>query len=137
MQFTYTYLKNAYNNDVRLGHLQGFPVYAISKKAIYEGAYDSDSMYIIYDDENLLFRDGKVYGTVSASGNLTECYPRDYRGRGKAESFKEESAKEPEPYKSEVIGDVNLELEVDKMLKSGRGTSIDELLKGFNYGLQP
>ena len=134
MQFTYTYLKNAYNNDVRLGHLQGFPVYAISKKAIYEGTYDSDSMYIIYDDENLLFRDGKVYGTVSPSGNLTECYPRDYRTKGFKEEPKKEE-KEPEPYKSEVIGDVNLELEVDKMLKSGRGTSIDELLKGFNYGL--
>jgi hypothetical protein len=53
-------------------------------------------------------------------------------GRKRAEEKKTETYKD---YKSETVGDVNLEIEVDNMLKSGRGTTIDELLKGFDYGL--
>lgn len=134
MQFTYTYLKQAEKNDIQLGNWKGHAVFAIHKAAIAEENYYFDAAYVIYDDNNLLFYNGKIYGEVKPNGNVIECSPRKYSDNKKA--FTEE--KKIETYtddKSEIVGDVNLELEVDKMLKSGRGTTIDELLKGFNYGL--
>lgn len=140
MQFTYTYLKQAEKNDVQLGNWNGRSVYAIHKAAIAEGDYYTDVAYVIYDDNNLLFCNGKIYGEVKPNGSVVECTPRKYNlANYKAtttdtkEVFTEEKKTD---YKSETVGDVNLEIEVDNMLKSGRSTTIDELLKGFNYGLE-
>jgi hypothetical protein len=139
MQFSYTYLKQAEQNDIQLGKWNGHVVYAISKAAIERGDYYFEDAYVIYDDDNLLFCDGKVYGTVKPNGTVIECNPRKYIKEVRRESTPSFSnavvAEQQQDYKSEVIGDVNLELEVDKMLKSGRGTSVEELLKGFDYGL--
>jgi hypothetical protein len=139
MQFSYTYLKNAEKNDVQLGNWNGHAVYAIHKAPIAEGDYYTFNAYVIYDDDNLLFYDGKVYGAVKPSGTVVECSPRKYPAADykptttdTKKAFTTETYKD---YKSETVGDVNLEIEVDNMLKSGRGTTIDELLKGFDYGL--
>ena len=85
----------------------------------------------------MLFYDGKVYGAVKPSGTVVECNPRkysvaNYQATTTNEPKKTETYKD---YKSETVGDVNLEIEVDNMLKNGRSTTIDELLKGFDYGL--
>jgi hypothetical protein len=143
MQFSYTYLKQAEKNDVQLGNWNGHAVYAIHKAAIAEGDYYTFNAYVIYDDDNLLFYDGKVYGAVKPSGTVVECSPRKYPAADykptttdNKKAFTEEKKTETyKDYKSETVGDVNLEIEVDNMLKSGRGTTIDELLKGFDYGL--
>lgn len=134
MQFSYTYLKQAEKNDVQLGNWNGHSVYAIHKAAIVEGDYYTNVAYVIYDDDNLLFYDGKVYGAVKPSGSVVECNPRRYivKATTTDEPKKTETYKD---YKSETVGDVNLEIEVDNMLKNGRSTTIDELLKGFDYGL--
>lgn len=131
MQFTYTYLKNAEKNDIKLGNWDGHSVYAIHKAAIEEEDYYTSFAYVIYDDDNLLFYDGRIYGEVKSDGRIIECKSRKYKVDTK-EAFTEPVREE---YKSETIGDVNLEIEVDKMLKNGRGTTIEELLKGFDYGL--
>lgn len=136
MQFTYTYLKQAEKNDINLGQWNGRSVYAIHKAAIEEEDYYTNFAYVIYDDNNLLFYDGKIYGEVKSDGRIIECKPRKYLKVDTKEAFTEEKKTEIyKEYKSETIGDVNLELEVDKMLKNGRGTTIEELLKGFDYGL--
>lgn len=138
MQFTYTYLKQAEKNDIQLGNWNGHSVYAIHKAAIVEGDYYTSFAYVIYDDNNLLFYDGRIYGEVKSNGSVVETKPREYLVVKRKESFIEEKKTETyKEYKSETIGDVNLELEVDKMLKNGRGTTIEELLKGFDYGLRP
>lgn len=131
MQFTYTYLKNAERNDINLGQWNGHSVYAIHKAAIEEEDYYTNFAYVIYDDNNFLFYDGKIYGEVRPDGRIIECKSKPYI----KEVFTEEKKPVIEEYKSETIGDVNLEIEVDKMLKNGRGTTIEELLKGFDYGL--
>ena len=141
MQFTYTYLKQAEKNDVQLGNWNGHAVYAIHKGAIAEGNYYSNDVYVIYDDNNLLFWNGKIYGEVKPSGSVVECTPRKYpvaTTTDNKKAFTEEKKTETETYKdykSETVGDVNLEIEVDNMLKNGRSTTINELLKGFDYGL--
>jgi hypothetical protein len=136
MQFTYTYLKNAEKNDIKLGDWDGHSVYAIHKAAIEEEDYYTSFAYVIYDDNNLLFYDGRIYGEVKSDGRIIECKSRPYIVKKHKEAFTEEKKTETyKEYKSETIGDVNLEIEVDKMLKNGRGTTIEELLKGFDYGL--
>lgn len=140
MQFTYTYLKQAEKNDIQLGNWNGHAVFATHKAAIAEENYYFDAAYVIYDDNNLLFYNGKIYGEVKPNGSVVECTPRKYsvakHKTEKKEAFTEEKKTETyKDYKSETVGDVNLEIEVDNMLKCGRSTTIDELLKGFNYGL--
>ena len=143
MQFSYTYLKNAEQNDVQLGNWNGHAVYAIRKADIANGNYYFEDAYIVYDDNNLLFYEGKIYGEVKPNGTVVECTPRKYPAAcykptttDNKKAFTEEKKTETyKDYKSETVGDVNLEIEVDNMLKSGRGTTIDELLKGFDYGL--
>lgn len=140
MQFSYTYLKQAEKNDIHLGNWNGHSVYAIHKAAIAEGNYYTDIAYVIYDDNNLLFYNGKIYGEVKTSGSVVECTPRRYSVKATTtdnkKAFTEDKKTETyKDYKSETVGDVNLEIEVDNMLKCGRSTTIDELLKGFNYGL--
>ena len=142
MQFTYTYLKNAADNNVMLGHWEGKNVYAISKDDLCESAPDA---YVIYDDNNLLYYDGKVYGQVSASGSIDLFRARSYAVRRAAtpqvESFRSEEAPEEPQVPEEttpttsVVGDVQLEIMVDDTLKAAREMSIDSLLDGFNYGL--
>ena len=137
MQFSYTYLKQAEKNDVQLGTWNGHAVYAIHKAAIAKKNYYTYNAYVIYDDDNLLFYDGKIYGEVEPSGTVVECNPRKYPVAS-YEATTTDAPKKTETYKdykSETVGDVNLEIEVDNMLKSGRSTTIDELLKGFDYGL--
>ena len=138
MQFSYTYLKQAEKNDVQLGNWNGHAVYAIHKAAIAAGNYYTNDVYVIYDDNNLLFYDGKIYGEVKPSGSVVECTPRKYPVATKYNATTTDEPKKTETYKdykSETVGDVNLEIEVDNMLKNGRSTTINELLKGFNYGL--
>ena len=141
MQFTYTYLKQAEKNDIQLGNWNGHAVYAIRKADIAKKNYYTYNAYVIYDDDNLLFYDGKIYGEVKPNGSVVECSPRKYPAATTTDNkkaFTEEKKTETETYKdykSETVGDVNLEIEVDNMLKCGRSTTIDELLKGFDYGL--
>lgn len=135
MQFTYTYLKQAEKNHTQLGQWNGYNVYAIRKATIEEEDYNTYYAYVIYDDDNLLFYDGQIYGTVRSDGRVIECKSRPYIVKKHKEVFTEEKEPIREEYKSETIGDVNLEIEVDKMLKNGRETTIEELLKGFDYGL--
>ena len=142
MQFTYTYLKQAEKNDIQLGNWNGHAVFATHKAAIAEDNYYFDAAYVIYDDNNLLFYNGKIYGEVKPNGSVVECTPRKYSVKATTtdnkKAFTEEKKTKTETYKdykSETVGDVNLEIEVDNMLKCGRSTTIDELLKGFNYGL--
>lgn len=136
MQFTPTYLKVAENNNVHLGNWNGCSVYAIHKQRILDDEFDSDNAYVIYDDSNLLFYKWKTYGTVKPDGSVVETSPRRYMVKKDVPPVTTTTSKPPvEEYKSEVIGDVNLEIEVEKMLQNGRGTTVEELLKGFNYGL--
>ena len=135
MTFTPTYLKAAEQSKTTLGTWKGYSVRAICKENIYGGNYRDDTAYIIYDDGNKIFIDGVIYGVVCRDGNVDERKPYVYiKSIEEKPVFKPEK-KEVVEYKSETVGDVNLEIEVDNMLKKGRTLNIDDLLKGFDYGL--
>ena len=134
MQFTPTYLKVAAQNDIKLGNWNDKTVYAISKSDIKDGNYSNSRVYVIYDDDNKLFYQGKIYGTVSKNGTINECRPYEYLHKTEIPVPVKETAKQTS-YIPSVVGDVNLELEVEKMLNSVKTMTVNDLLKGFDYGL--
>ena len=131
MQFTPTYLKVAAQNDIKLGNWNDKTVYAISKYDIKDGNYSNSRVYVIYDDDNKLFYLNKIWGTVSKNGTISECRPYEYL---QAPTPVKETKKETS-YTPTVVGDVNLELEVEKVLNSVKTMTVNDLLTGFEYGL--
>ena len=147
MQFTYTYLKNAEMNGVTVGRYKGYDVIPTTKEKLVKNGERYDYIYLIYDDNNLLYRDGKVFAQVDKNGNVTEFMARRYllhyetykeevKEIPRAESSESAPAAETTASTDEVIADVALGILVEDTLKGARETSIDELLKDFNYGLE-
>ena len=145
MQFTYTYLKSAEMNGVVVGHYKGYDVIPTTKASLARKGEDDDKIYILYDDNNLLYNNGKVFGNVDKNGNVTEFTSRRYllydkkekeevREIPRAESS--ESAPAADTSTSGIVADVALESLVEDTLKGAREMSIDTLLKDFNYGLE-
>jgi hypothetical protein len=149
MQFTYTYLKNAEMNGVTVGRYKGYDVVPTTKERLIKNGERYDYIYLIYDDNNLLYRNGKVFGQVDKNGNVTECVARKYllhfeahkdevKEIPRAESSESATAADTSTSgNNEIIADVALEALVEDTLKEAREVSIDGLLKGFNYGLEP
>lgn len=143
-KFDYGTLRAASKGGNMLGKWTGYSVFAASK-------YDLDNLgsgacYILYDDDNKIVRKDsygvwKVYGEVDMTGNVEEYqyikkYQREPEKTYTYEPEKTEEAPAADLYvEEEVVGDVKTDIDVDKVLKSVASTTIDDLLKGFNYGL--
>ena len=141
-KFDYGTLRAASKGGNMLGKWTGYSVFAASK-------YDLDNLgsgacYILYDDDNKIVRKDsygvwKVYGEVDMTGNVEEYqYIKKYNRHTEEKTY--EAPKEEAPaadlyVEEEVVGDVKTDIDVDKVLKSVATTTIDDLLKGFNYGL--
>lgn len=155
MQFTYTYLKNAEMNGVTVGSYKGYDVIPTTKATLARNGENDRYIYLIYDDNNLLYRNGKVFGQVDKNGNVTECTARKYLlhyeaykeavkeiprstsddARASSESSESAPAAETTTTTTEITADVALGILVEDTLKGARDMSIDSLLEGFNYGL--
>lgn len=68
-KYSYKELKLAAAEGRRIGGWKGLNVYAISKYK-YDGT--NNAYYVLYDDDNTLVYKGKVYGSISESGEVTE-----------------------------------------------------------------
>jgi hypothetical protein len=156
MQFTYTYLKSAEQNGIVVGHYKGCDVVPTTKAHLAKNGEKDDVIYLIYDDNNFLYQNGKVFATVKKNGDVDEFYARRYLIYERREDEKsafvrtDTPAKEPSAAgdevptaadtstsgNNEVIADVALGILVEDVLKGAREMSIDGLLKGFNYGLE-
>ena len=68
-KYSYKELKQAAAEGRRIGGWKGLNVYAISKYK-YDGT--NNAYYVLYDDDNTLVYKGKVYGSISESGEVTE-----------------------------------------------------------------
>lgn len=151
MQFTYTYLKSAEMNGMTVGHYKGYDVVPTTKAALAREGEDDDKIYLIYDDNNLLYNNGKVFGNVDRNGNVIEFTSRRYllydkkekeevkeipRSTSSEETPKERTAPAADNDTSGIVADVALESLVEDTLKGAREMSIDGLLKGFDYGLE-
>ena len=143
-KFDYGTLRAASKGGNMLGKWTGYSVFAASKYDLDEKG--SGACYILYDDNNKIVRKDsygvwKVYGEVDMTGNVEEYqyikkYIREPEKTYTYEPEKTEEAPVADIYvEEEVVGDVKTDIDVDKVLKSVATTTIDDLLKGFNYGL--
>lgn len=147
MNFDYRTLRSLELNGERLGSWNGRPVFASSSGNLNEKG--SGAFYVLYDDENkIVGRDGNrwySYGTVSESGSVSE-----YASRRSYNVYREEPKAKPQTKKEKAeslytpgyeteehpVGDVKLEIDVDATLKRAREMTIDDLLVGFNMGVE-
>lgn len=139
MEFTYGTLKSADQNGNRIGNWKGRPVFASSKNGLKNrciGVY-----YIVYDDNNVLVRRNEdndkwyKYGWVSRNGNVNEETAAEYMKKPQAPKYAPVVVEENKVAPQEMVGDFMLETSVEEMLEAARNMSIDDFLKGFNYGL--
>ena len=139
--FDYRSLRDAAWNGGILGKWSGYSVFSASKDSLDEKG--SGAFYILYDDGNKIVRKDsygvwKEYGEVDETGSVDEYqYVKKYKRYTEEKTYeapKEVSAADLY-VEEEVIGDVKTDIDVDKVLKSVAETTIEDLLKGFNYGL--
>lgn len=148
MEFSYVNLKDASKSGMRIGNWRDKGVFTCSEselKNMGSGAY-----YIVYDDNNTLV--GRVgdrwykFGIVSRDGIVHECdacrYTYHYDTQAYEPAAPKEKDKAPEKRevpqmaaREEVIGDVQMGLDVEETLKRARTMTVESLLEGFNYGL--
>ena len=145
MNFDYRTLRSLELNGERLGSWNGRPVFASSSGNLDEKG--TGAFYVLYDDENkIVGRDGNrwySYGTVSESGSVSEYASRRsynvYKEESKPQKKKKESGGLYSPgYEAQEhpVGDVKLEIDVEATLKKAREMTIDDLLVGFNMGVE-
>ena len=138
MTFDYNTLKQAAKEGSRLGNWKGKGVFAASAAKLDNlgnGAY-----YILYDDENKIVArtnsGWKSFGEVGESGTVHE-----YSGGCRTYTTLVEAPAAVTSYapgydmSEKPVGDIKLESDVEKVLKSAREMTVDSLLEGFNYGL--
>ena len=138
MTFDYRTLRNAAKEGTHLGNWRGKPVFACSAADIKDkgnGAY-----FVLYDDENLLVarnNNGNLmsYGSVSTSGTVTEySFAKGYGAGETKKEKKEEKKREPVKMPTVTMG-VDYEVIVANTLQAARDMTVNDLLDGFNYGL--
>ena len=137
MTFNYGTLKQAAKEGNRLGKWKDLPVFSCDRQSLSQkgnGAY-----YVVYDHDNAFVKkSGSMwfrYGYLDESGSVHEEDKKEY-------FLGEKKAKVEAPVKAETfdvapgpMADVKLELDVEGTLKKAREMTIEDLLKGFNYGL--
>ena len=148
MNFTYENLMMAEAQKMSIGKWKGLQVYTCAKANLkpINGVY-----WIIYDDDNKIVWYNSIidkfyaYGTIDINGNVDEwdkC--KIYTSTKAKEKYVEKKYEEEiidkmineleeEPA---IIGDVAYGIDVDDTLKRARTITVDDLLAGFNYGLE-
>ena len=148
--FTYENLMMAEAQKVSIGKWKGLQVYACAKANLkpINGVY-----WIIYDDDNKIVWYNSIidkfyaYGTIDKKGNVDEWEKckiyTPIKAKEKYVLYEEEIVNKMinelevvEEEESAIIGDVAYGIDVDDTLKWARTITIDDLLAGFNYGLE-
>lgn len=147
MKFSYNNLRIADKAGERVGNWKGRPVFASMKMDL--GSRGTGAFFIVYDDDNVIVKKDDydtwwTFGQVSEAGSVEECDKRRYNpfanayqaeaahavcGKNSAECNGTAAAPD------EVVADVKIGIDVDKVLKAAREMTVDSLLEGFDYGL--
>ena len=139
-KYTYNYLKSCACSGDRLGTWNDHPVFSCSKEDLKDKA--EMVYYVLYDDDNLIV--DRKYDRFYSCGQLEVD--------GAVDSFVEklyldlrepaERSVDAKPATSFASGndeidvpDIRLNNMVENTLKTAREITIDDLLKGFDYGL--
>ena len=155
MTFDYNTLKKAAANGGKIGNWKGLPVFSVSRDTLRNrgnGAY-----YVVYDEDNsFVKKEGAMwfrYGYLDKEGSVHEQTKREYfptpskREEPKVAKFDAVKAEftyapaattttcAPGP-STTTTADVRVEIDVEATLKKAREMTIEDLLAGFNYGLE-
>lgn len=155
MTFDYNTLKKAAANGGKIGNWKGLPVFSVSRDVLRNrgnGAY-----YVVYDEDNsFVKKEGAMwfrYGYLDKEGSVHEQTKREYfptpskpqtpkydldmkaefTYKNPQDSYHETTVA-PGP-STTTTADVRVEIDVEATLKKAREMTIEDLLKGFNYGL--
>lgn len=144
-KYSFSMLKMASEGKERLGLLWGSPIFSASKYELEN--LGTGAFYIIYDDKNtIVSRNGDTFyshGKLFADGNIHEWDRKVYMKVMKKDFPVDEGlqreldkVKKEESVEEEIdVPDIQLYLMVEDTLKQARTLTIDDLLKGFDYGL--
>ena len=150
MTFDYNTLKKAAANGGKIGNWKGLPVFSVSRDTLRNrgnGAY-----YVVYDEDNsFVKKEGAMwfrYGYLDKEGSVHEQTKREYFPTpsrkeepkvAKFDAVKAEFTYAPAATTTVASGtttvDVRVEIDVEATLKKAREMTIEDLLKGFDYGL--
>lgn len=161
MKFSYNNLRAADRSGERVGNWKGRPVFA--SMAMDLGSRGTGAFFIIYDDDNVIVKKDDygawwTFGQVSEIGTVVEWDKKKYNPyvNAEVEAARQVYCHDTETYEpaahavcgknsaecngtaaapDEVVADVKIGIDVDKVLKSAREMTVDSLLEGFNYGL--
>lgn len=100
-KYSYEELRSAATGGRRIGGWQEFNVYSCSK---YDYDATKSNFYVLYDDGNKLVRKGQVYGSIDASGVITEC-PKYWYNTPMRKNDKVTRTVPASGYSAEVIAD--------------------------------
>ena len=153
MTFDYNTLKKAAANGGKIGNWKGLPVFSVSRDMLRNrgnGAY-----YVVYDEDNsFVKKEGAMwfrYGYLDKEGSVHEQTKREYFPTpskpqvAKFDAVKAEFTYEPAAHHETTVApgpsttttaDVRVEIDVEATLKKAREMTIEDLLAGFNYGLE-
>ena len=155
MTFDYNTLKKAAANGGKIGNWKGLPVFSVSRDILRNrgnGAY-----YVVYDEDNsFVKKEGAMwfrYGYLDKEGSVHEQTKRDYFPTpsrkeepkvAKYDAVKAEFTYVPAAHHetttstsgTTAVADVRVEIDVEATLKKAREMTIEDLLKGFDYGLE-
>ena len=156
MVFSYNNLMSAAKSGQRLGKWKDLPVFSCDRMGLAQkgnGAY-----YVVYDDDNAFVKkSGSMwfrFGYLDKEGSVHEDTKREYfpiRTERDKEVFYYNEKKAtvefaPVPTAHHMTSstsapgtttaDVKLEIDVEGTLKKAREMTIEDLLAGFNYGLE-
>ena len=139
MVFSYNNLMSAAKSGQRLGKWKDLPVFSCDRMGLSQkgnGAY-----YVVYDHDNAFVKKSGFmwfrYGYLDESGNVHEEDKKDYFPWEKKAKAEAQVKAEPQVFDVSLgpVADVKLELDVEGTLQKAREMTIEDLLKGFNYGL--
>ena len=149
MTFDYNTLKKAAANGGKIGNWKGLPVFSVSRDTLRNrgnGAY-----YVVYDEDNsFVKKEGAMwfrYGYLDKEGSVHEQTKREYFPTpskpqvAKFDAVKAEFTYVPTAHHETTTStpgptaDVKVEIDVEATLKKAREMTIEDLLAGFNYGL--
>lgn len=150
MTFDYNTLKKAAANGGKIGNWKGLPVFSVSRDTLRNrgnGAY-----YVVYDEDNsFVKKEGAMwfrYGYLDKEGSVHEQTKREYfptPSKPQPTSMKAEFTYVPTAHHETIsssstpgpstTADVRVEIDVEATLKKAREMTIEDLLKGFDYGL--
>lgn len=148
MIFDYNTLKEMSNNEI--GNWNGWKIFVTSTEDLdkYRNK-PSNTLYILYDDENIVvyfdtvIKNWKIFGYVTTLGQVVTTDSKLYKNEKRQYEYedikeykKEESAAITYSPGYEIdekpIGDVKIDLVIEDILSRSRDLTISELLEGFN-----